>query len=72
MTLVEALKILSVMKLGEPLAISTEAIVAEPEKPSLSQKPVVEPEVIVEPATEHVVEQNLAPQADEKKSKANY
>ena len=61
-TLVEHLQNLSVTRLGEPLAVSTEAVA----------EPVVEPvvEAVVEPVAETVVEQDVAPQADDTPEKS--
>ena len=84
--LVDALKNLSVTKLGEPLAISTEAVVeaeavveptvvAEPKavvEPAVVAEPkaVVKSEATVEPATEQAVEHNAVPKSDDKKEQS--
>ena len=62
----EQLKNLSVTKLGEPLAVSTEAVV-EPEAAPVVE-PVAEPqaETVVEP----VVEQDVAPKTDNTQEKS--
>ncbi len=56
-TLVEHLQNLSVTRLGEPLAVSTEA--------------VAEPEAVVEAVAETVVEQDVAHRLTTRKKKAN-